>query len=244
MNQFQWQFAQVKEIVQETHRVKTFTLFLPQWQKHLPGQHYDIRLTSEDGYQAQRSYSIASSPEEKGIIKLTVEIIEGGEISTYLHGFVEPGDRIEVRGPIGGYFVWRPEMMQVPLLLVAGGSGIVPLMAMLRHRAAIGAANQTALLFSIRSKEDVIFRTELEVLAQNTEPIHLCFTYTRQPPLGWMGDRRRIDSEMLRNVLSYFTKTPLCFICGPSGMVEQVANTLVGFGLPESSIRTERFGPT
>jgi ferredoxin-NADP reductase len=152
----------VKNIVQETPRVKTFTLQLHQWQPHLPGQHYDIRLTAEDGYQAQRSYSIASPPAQIGEIALTVESIEDREVSTYLHEGVAVGDSVELRGPIGGYFVWGQELVNLPLLLVAGGSGIVPLMSMLRHRAAIGATNPTALLFSVRSAIEVIYHHELE----------------------------------------------------------------------------------
>ena len=243
MEKFQWQVATVKNIVQETPHVKTFTLLLPQWQPQLAGQHYDIRLTAEDGYQAQRSYSVASPPEQVGEIALTVDLIEGGEISTYLHEGVSIGDPLEVRGPIGGYFVWGPELMHFPLLLVAGGSGIVPLMAMLRHRAAIGATNSTALLFSVRTAEDAIYRQELEGLAQQDNGIALYFTFTRQPPPGWTGYQRRIDKEMLTDVLSYFAMPPQSFVCGPSRLVEFVANTLVDIGLPADTIRTERFGP-
>src|SRR5687767_8138049 len=161
MEKFHWQIAQVTTIVQETPSVKTFTLLLSQWQKHLPGQHYDIRLTAEDGYQAQRSYSIASSPEEVGVIKLTIELLDGGEISGYLHEGLSVGDQLEIRGPIGG-FVWSQDMVNLPLLLVAGGSGVVPLMSMLRHRMAIRATNPTALLFSVRSKRALIYQDELQ----------------------------------------------------------------------------------
>ena len=245
MEKFQWQIARVKNIIQETPRVKTFTLQLPQWQPHLAGQHYDIRLTAEDGYQAQRSYSIASPPEQLGEIELTVEWIEEGEVSAYLHEGVAVGDSLEVRGPIGGYFVWGQELVNLPLLLVAGGSGIVPLMAMLRHRAAIGATNPTALLFSVRTAAEVIYRQELEQLAQQqANPFDLRLTFTRQPPPGWTGYRRRIDKAMLTDVLSRFAVHPQCFVCGPNQLVEQVANTLVDLGLPSESVRTERFGPT
>ncbi len=245
MEKFQWQIARVKNIVQETPRVKTFTLQLPQWQPHLPGQHYDIRLTAEDGYQAQRSYSIASPPAQIGEIALTVESIEDGEVSTYLHEGVAVGDSVELRGPIGGYFVWGQELVNLPLLLVAGGSGIVPLMSMLRHRAAIGATNPTALLFSVRSAIEVIYHHELEQLAQQQiAPLDLHLTFTRQPPPDWTGYRRRIDKAMLTDVSSHFAAHPQCFICGPTQLVEEVANTLVDLGLPSDIIRTERFGPT
>ena len=244
MEKFYWQIARVKDIVQETYRVKTFTLTLPKWQRHLPGQHYDIRLTAEDGYQAERSYSIASSPEDIGEIQLTVELIEGGEISTYLHESASPGDPLEVRGPIGGHFVWSPEMVQHPLLLLGGGSGIVPLMAMLRHRAAIRATNTTVLLYSSRSPQETIYRNELEQLMNHAENVNIAFTFTRETPHGWAGYNRRIDQAMLSRALSHFTMQPQCFVCGPSGLVEQVANGLVDLGIPENIVRTERFGPT
>src|SRR5512138_40376 len=156
-----WQIASVKSIKPETATVKSFTLALPQWMRHRAGQHYDIRLTADDGYQAQRSYSIASEPEREGEIELTVELIQDGEVSTYMHEVLIPGDRLEVRGPIGGYFVWEATM-QEPLLLIAGGSGAVPLMSMIRHRAAAGAKNPTALLYSSRAVEDIIYSNELE----------------------------------------------------------------------------------
>jgi ferredoxin-NADP reductase len=243
MEKFHWQIATVKNIIYETSRVKTFTLSLPEWQKHLPGQHYDIRLTAEDGYQAERSYSVASSPEETGQIQLTVELIEDGEISSYLHEGISVGDPLEVRGPIGGHFVWGPKIVGLPLLLVAGGSGIAPMMAMLRHRQIIGAANPTALLFSVRSWQEAIYRDELEQLSKGGQAIHLDFTFTRQPSKGWTGYQRRIDKTMLADTLKYFETLPQCFVCGPSGLVEQVANKLVDLGIPDNIIRTERFGP-
>jgi ferredoxin-NADP reductase len=245
MEKFQWQIARVKNIIQETPLVKTFTLQLTQWQPHLAGQHYDIRLTAEDGYQAQRSYSIASPPEQTGEIALTVELIDEGEVSAYLHEGVAVGDSLEVRGPIGGYFVWGQNLVHLPLLLVAGGSGIVPLMAMLRHRAAIGATNPTTLLFSVRTATEVIYQQELEQLAhQQLNPFDLHLTFTRQPPPDWTGYTRRIDRAMLTDILSHFTAPPQCFVCGPTQLVEQVANTLVDLGLPSETIRTERFGPS
>jgi len=245
MEKFHWQIARVQRIVQETPRVKTFALQLPQWQPHQAGQHYDIRLTAPDGYQAERSYSVASPPEQTGEIELTVDLVEDGEISTYLHEGLSVGDQLEVRGPIGGYFVWGKKLEELPLLLVAGGSGIVPLMAMLRHRAAIGATNPTVLLFSIRTAADAIYRAELERLAQAPAGagFDLRLTFTRQPPPAWAGYQRRIDHSMLREVLGRFPAPPQCFVCGPTRLVEQVANTLVEVGLPADTIRTERFGP-
>ena len=244
METFHWQLAQVQSIVQETPRVKTFTLQLPEWIPHLPGQHYDLRLTAEDGYQAQRSYSIASPPEQTGQIALTVELIDDGEVSTYLHEGIAPGDPLEVRGPIGGYFVWRDEMKDAPLLLVAGGSGIVPLMAMIRHRTKIGATNPTTLLFSVRTGDDAIYQRELTQLADQDAGFRLALTFTRQPPPGWAGYQRRIDRAMLTDVVDQFATLPESFICGPTLLVEQVANTLVELGLPAGKVRTERFGPT
>ncbi|QIP11696.1 oxidoreductase [Spirosoma aureum] len=244
MEKIQWQIARVKAIVQETPHVKTFTLHLPQWIPHLPGQHYDLRLTAEDGYQAERSYSIASPPEKTGEIDLTVELIEDGEVSSYLHEGIEPGDPLEVRGPIGGYFVWKDNMANEPLLLIAGGSGVVPLMAMLRHRAKIGAANPTTLLFSVRTADDAIYRDELEQLAKQDSQFELILTFTRKAPPGWTGYQRRVDQAMLTDVLKRFASHPNGFVCGPTLLVEQVANTLSDLGLPSTKIRTERFGPT
>jgi ferredoxin-NADP reductase len=244
MEKIQWQIARVKAIVQETPNVKTFTLHLPQWIPHLPGQHYDLRLTAEDGYQAERSYSIASPPEQTGEIDLTVELIEDGEVSSYLHEGIGPGDPLEVRGPIGGYFVWKDNMANEPLLLIAGGSGVVPLMAMLRHRATIGAANPTTLLFSVRTADDAIYRDELEQLAKQDSQFELIFTFTRKAPPGWPGYQRRVDQAMLTDVLKRFESQPNGFVCGPTLLVEQVANTLSDLGLPSTKIRTERFGPT
>ena len=244
MQKFEWQIARVTKIVPETARAKTFTLQLPQWQPYLPGQHYDVRLTADDGYQAQRSYSIASPPAQTGEIEITVDLVAEGEISTYLHESVAVGDPLEVRGPIGGYFVWGPALVELPLLLIGGGSGVVPLMGMLRHRRAIGARNPTTVLYSVRRVEEAIYREELERLAQQQpNAVDLRFTFTRQAPSGWAGYQRRIDRAMLTEVLSGFTTHPQCFVCGPSEMVEQVANTLVELGVPPDILRTERFGP-
>lgn len=238
-----WQIATVKSIRPETRSVKTFTLVLPQWLPHRAGQHYDLRLTAEDGYQAERSYSIASEPERTGEIDLTVEKIEAGEVSPYLHDVVIPGDRLEVRGPIGGYFVWeatRPE----PLLLIAGGSGIVPLMSMLRHRAARGAKGRARLLYSSRTFDDIIYYDELEMLQQARNGLEVFHTLTRAQPRGWRGYARRIDQSMLGEVAGPLGGEAQAYICGPTLLVESAADGLVRQGLKASQIRTERFGPT
>ena len=241
-----WQIASVQGIRPETAKVKSFTLALPAWMRHRAGQHYDIRLTAEDGYQTQRSYSIASEPERAGEVDITVERISDGEVSTYLHDVLIPGDRIEVRGPIGGYFVWEA-LMNEPLLLIAGGSGVVPLMSMIRHRAAAGAQNPTSLLYSSRNFEDVIYYDELEKLrsANNgASGLNIFHTLTRTQPSDWKGYARRIDQEMLRDVVQPLGKNVKVYICGPTLLVESAANTLVKIGIRSNQIKTERFGPT
>lgn len=238
-----WQIASITNIKPETATVKTFTLKLPSWMRHRAGQHYDIRLTAEDGYQTQRSYSIASEPERTGEVDITVERIEDGEVSTYLHDIVIPGDRVEVRGPIGGYFVWEASMSD-PLLLIAGGSGVVPLMAMLRHRAATGANNPTALLYSSRNFENVIYYNELDMLSKSNGGPRVFHTLTRSQPADWKGYARRIDETMLKEVTGPLGRTAQVFICGPTLMVESAANVLVKIGIDSNRIRTERFGPT
>lgn len=239
----EWQIASVKDVKPETAQVKSFTLTLPMWMRHRAGQHYDIRLTAEDGYQAQRSYSIASEPEREGEVDITVERINDGEVSTYLHDVLIPGDRMEVRGPIGGYFVWEATM-QEPLLLIAGGSGVVPLMSMLRHRHAAGGKNPTALLYSSRTLPDIIYYDELEKLRSADGGLQVFHTLTRAQPPGWKGYARRIDQEMLREVAGPLGRSAQVYICGPTLLVESAANTLVKIGLNANQIRTERFGPT
>lgn len=230
-----WQLATVEAIQPETPKVKTFRLRLPQWQPHLPGQHYLLRLTAEDGYEARRSYSIASPPEQGGTIDLTIERLTKGEVSPYLHDIVRVGDQLEVRGPLGGYFVWKARY-ESPLWLIAGGSGIVPLMAMIRHHAACKSRVPLHLLYSVQSPAEVIYRRELSTRKRNT------FTYTREAPQGWTGYQRRIDREMLAAELARFPSHPLIYVCGPTPMVEFVAFTLVEMGIPGVRVRTERFG--
>lgn len=238
-----WQIATVSAIRDETPTVKSITLTVPQWPSHRAGQHVDVRLTAPDGYQAQRSYSIASEPGRDGQVDLTIERIPDGEVSPYFHELVVVGDQVEVRGPIGGYFVWEPALGE-PLLLVGGGSGIVPLMAMLRHRSAAGTATPAALLYSSRSWDEVIYRDELDRLAQSSQGPRIIHTLTRSQPEGWSGYRRRIDPPMLTDALAELGPNPLAYLCGPTLLVESVANALVELGIPPARIRTERFGPT
>ena len=238
-----WQIGKVKEIRVETPRVKTLTLTLPGWTAHRPGQHYDVRLTAPDGYQAQRSYSVASEPERTGEVDLAVEYLPDGEVSAYLHEVLVPGDLLEMRGPIGGYFVWDSSQ-DGPLLLVAGGSGIAPLMSMLRHRHASGSRVPARLLYSSRELDEVIFLRELEQLQAQDGSLGLFHTLTRSQPPGWSGYARRIDGEMLREVASPLGPAAVAYICGPTQFVETAANALVEIGIPIPQIRTERFGPT
>lgn len=237
-----WRTAEVRGIVEETPRVRTLVLEVPDWPGHRPGQHIDIRLTSDDGYQAQRSYSIASAPEAPHLL-VTVERIEEGEVSPYLSGEVRMGDKFEIRGPIGGHFVWSASMTE-PLFLVAGGSGVAPLMAMLRHRAAAGNKNPALLLYSSRSFEDIIYRNELDTLAAKNDGLKVVHTLTRQQPANWSGEKKRIDREMLARVGFAPAQKPRMFICGPTALVESAARALIDLGHSETLIKTERFGPT
>jgi ferredoxin-NADP reductase len=238
-----WRIATVGTIRDETPTVRSFTLGLPDWPGHRPGQHVDLRLTAEDGYSVERSYSIASEPERRGEIDLTVERIEEGEASAFLHDVVEPGDRLEVRGPIGGYFVWEAPLGG-PLLLVAGGSGVVPLMAILRHRRRTGSHVPTRLLSSSRHAEEIIYRDELDALAAAGDGLEVIHTLTRSQPTGWAGYARRIDDRMLAEVLEPLGVSARVYICGPTALVEVAANAMVRLGLPPDRVRTERFGPT
>jgi ferredoxin-NADP reductase len=237
-----WQVAEVAGAAVETPRVKSVTLAAPGWAGHRPGQHVDIRLTAGDGYQAARSYSIASTP-AAGQLTVTVERLDDGEVSPYLVDELRAGDLVELRGPIGGYFVWEAADGG-PLLLVGGGSGVVPLMSMLRHRVAAGSGVPVRLLYSSRSLEDVIYRDELERLAMPGSGIEVIHTLTRAQPPDWTGYRRRIDAELLREVGWPEQDQPRIFICGPTRLVESVASTLVEMGHDAARIRTERFGPT
>jgi ferredoxin-NADP reductase len=238
-----WQIATVSAIRRETPTVKTFRFAVPGWAGHRPGQHLDLRLTAEDGYQAQRSYSIASAAAGDDGVEITVERVAGGEVSPFMHEVVTVGDRLELRGPIGGYFVWDGDSAD-PLLLVAGGSGVVPLMSMLRQWAASGARVPATLLYSSRTADDIIYRAELDELAGPAAGLRLVHTLTRAAPADWTGPRRRIDRQMLAAVLDGRAAPGQAFVCGPTPLVEAVAEELVGLGLPPARVRTERFGPT
>jgi ferredoxin-NADP reductase len=240
----EWQLGTIIAIRPETRAVRSFTLQLPAWDGHRPGQHVDLRLTAADGYSVERSYSIASEPERRGEIDLTVERIEGGEVSAFLHDVAIVGDRIEVRGPIGGYFVWDGPLQDAPLCLVGGGSGVVPLMAMLRHRARSAAKLPATLLLSSRRLADVIYRDELDALAARQDGLTVKHALTREQPPGWTGYARRIDQAMLEDVLAPLGPLPRTYVCGPTALVEVVANGLVRIGLAPDRIRTERFGPS
>jgi len=236
-----WHEMTVLEIVEETAHAKTIVLDRSGWPGHVAGQHLDVRLTAEDGYQAERSYSIASAPEDSRLT-LTVERIDDGEVSPYLAGELRHGDQLELRGPIGGHFTWRVEDGG-PLLLVAGGSGLVPLMAMLRHRAARQATIDTRLLASSRSLEDLLYRDELMKLV-GSEGLTIEFTLTRARPPGWSGYDRRVDAEMLTVIGPRVSERPRIFVCGPTAFVESVADALVGIGHRPGAIHAERFGPS
>jgi len=237
-----WQLADVAEMRDETPTVKTLVLDAPDWPGHLAGQHVDVRLTAEDGYQAQRSYSIASAPED-GRLALMVERLDDGEVSPYLTDVLVVGDKLELRGPIGGYFVWDAAVGG-PVLLVAGGSGVVPLMAMARHRAAAENEVPMRLLYSAKRSEDVIYREEIESFAAREERFEAFFTLTREVPSGWQGFTRRVDRELLEEIGWPTNQNPLVYVCGPTGFVEAVASALVESGLSPGRVKTERFGPT
>jgi ferredoxin-NADP reductase len=227
-------------VVAETPRVKTIVFDVPEWRGHRAGQHVDVRLTAEDGYQAQRSYSIASAPDETRIA-LTVERLDDGEVSPYLADELQVGDRIELRGPVGGYFVWDPAQGG-PLFLVAGGSGIAPLMSMLRLRAAAGSDVEARLLYSSRGWDEIIYRDELERMRDGG--VAVIHTLTRSQPEAWSGYRRRVDRRMLADVGPGGTSGPHVYVCGPTTFVEVVAEGLVGLGYDPRTIKTERFGAT
>jgi ferredoxin-NADP reductase len=235
-----WQVAEVTDSVRETSRVVTIVLDAPAWPGHRAGQHLDVRLTAEDGYQAQRSYSIASAPGEP--LAITVERLDDGEVSPYLADELRAGDGLEIRGPIGGYFVWDAST-DCPLLLVAGGSGVVPLMAMLRHRAAAGSRVPARLLASWRGAEDIIYRDELARLAAAGDGLAVAHALTRSRPAGWTGYGRRIDAAMLGEFGFPPAERPRVFVCGPTALVEAAAAALVALGHPPARVKTERFGP-
>lgn len=237
-----WSTAEVVELIDENPRVRSIVLTCPGWEGHSPGQHVDIRLTAEDGYQAQRSYSLAEPADGERVV-ITVELVRDGEVSTFLVEELRVGDVIELRGPIGRYFVWEPSHGG-PLQLIGGGSGVVPLMAILRHRVREGDQTPVRYLSSTRTHDDLLYRVELEDLS-NTDPgITVVHTLTRSHPPEWDGPTRRIDREMLEEQAWPADENPLCFVCGPTGFVESVSSTLVDMGYDPERVKTERFGPT
>src|SRR5579871_1762781 len=242
MAPLRWQLADVVELRRETARVRSIMLALPGWSGHRAGQHVDLRLTADDGYQAQRSYSLASAPEDD-LLVLTVERLDDGEVSPYLVEELRVGDRLELRGPIGGHFVWQ-EALGGPLLLLAGGSGIAPLRAILRHRAARRSSVPARLLYSSRSVDEVIYRDELEAAVAADTALEVELRLTRRWPDGWTGGRGRIDDASLRAFAWPPLQRPLVYVCGPNGFVEAVAGGLVRLGHEPERIHTERFGPS
>jgi len=242
VRRLEWQRAQVREVVVETYRVKSLVLQVSNWRGHLPGQHVDLRLTAEDGYQAQRSYSIAS-PAEDDFLALTVERVDGGEVSPYLVEDLRAGDQFELRGPIGGYFVWTVAT-QGPLWLIAGGSGIAPLMAMLRHRARHKLRAPALLLYSSRSLDDLIYREELDMMAQGDPDLRVINALTRNQPEKWTGHRGRINNALLAESGFPPEQNPKMYVCGPASFVEDISRFLVELGHDPLTIKTERFGPS
>jgi ferredoxin-NADP reductase len=241
-SKIEWQIGRVQAIVAETSRVKSIMLQPPRWSGHWPGQHVDIRLTAEDGYQAERSYSIASPPEDQ-LLTLTVERVEDGEVSPYLLDELRVGDALEFRGPIGGHFIWS-HTRGGPICLVAGGTGITPLMAMLRHRRRSRARIPASLIYSARSLADVVYRDELDAMASGDLDLRLVYALTREHPNDWSGHRGRVNEALL--AANSFTReqNPTFFVCGPTGFVEGISSMLVKLGFDPFSIKTERFGPT
>jgi ferredoxin-NADP reductase len=235
-----WQAATVTAVTQETPSVRTIELAVPEWPGHRAGQHLDVRLTAEDGYTAERSYSIASAPGEP--VAITVERLEDGEVSPYLTGELRVGDELELRGPVGGYFVWEAADGG-PLLLVAGGSGIVPLRSILRERQRAGSDAPVRLLYSSRTLPDVIYRAELDSRGDG-DGIAVSYTLTRAQPAGWTGYAGRVDAALLAKAAWPAGEEPLAFVCGPTSFVETVAESLVGLGYPPNRVKTERFGGT
>jgi ferredoxin-NADP reductase len=238
----EWQLAQVRDVMVETHRAKSLILQPASWPGHLPGQHVDIRLTAEDGYQAQRSYSIASAPEDE-LLALTVERVKDGEVSPYLLDELRVGDKLELRGPIGGHFVWTGAERE-PVYLLAGGTGITPLMSMLRHRDRWPSRSPALLIYSARSWEDIVYRDELAAMMRRDSSFRVVYALTRQQPEDWTGHRGRINKSLLSANSFPPAHNPKIYVCGPTAFVETAAGLLVGLGFDPLSVKTERFGPS
>lgn len=238
-----WRAATVTAVRIASARVKLFTLELPSGGNFKAGQHYDVRLTAPDGYQAQRSYSLASSPGDTNLIEIAIELIDDGEVSSYFHDSVEPGEMIEVRGPIGGHFTWEPSHTKSSIF-IAGGSGIAPIISMLRHRFTVKNNSPSLLLFSVRTEDDILYREALEKLSDNDPSLHVVTTVTRRTSKDWIGNTRRIDQGMIDSALvDTGVKPESAYVCGGSGFVESIANILLDTGLDFKQIHIERFGP-
>ncbi|MCH2307326.1 MAG: FAD-binding oxidoreductase [SAR202 cluster bacterium] len=235
-----WQYATVEEIRFETYRVKTVVLRLPNWVQHIAGQHYDVRLTAPDGYHAQRSYSVGSAPSKIGMIEFTIELIPDGEISGYFFKVLKVGDQLEVRGPLGGPFTWS-KSVSGPLFLIGGGTGIVPLMSIFRDKFESSPQSQIALLYSIRSEQDIIFSDELKLLKLLDANSKINLTFTRIKPVLWEGDSKRIDLEMISGCLDFFQNIPNTYICGSSNFVSSISEMVIESNIPREMVRTERF---
>jgi ferredoxin-NADP reductase len=238
-----WRVGTVVALHDETATARTITLEVSDWPGHVAGQHVDVRLTASDGYSAVRSYSIASAPNAERHLEITVERLPNGEVSPYLTQEIAVGDRLELRGPIGGWFVWRPEQTE-PIQLVAGGSGIVPLMAMIRSRTALGSNATFRLLYSVREPESVLYRDELRALSDQDGPVNVTFAYTRSAPKNWPRPPGRIDASLIGQTTWPSNLSPTCYVCGPTSFVESASRLLTAIGNNPDKIRTERFGPT
>ena len=237
-----WLAGQLAGIRDETATARTLVLDVPGWPGHLPGQHVDVRLTAADGYSTERSYSIASAPDGTRL-ELTVQRLDDGEVSPYLSEVLSVGDPLELRGPIGGYFVWRA-WPSPPVLLIGGGSGVVPLMAMARTRIAVGSAAPMRLLYSTRSPATLLYAAELQRIADLQAGLDVSVVYTRSAPQDWPGQTGRLDAGRLRMLAGPLAAGEQCFVCGPTGFVETIANLLIDQGTEPAQIRTERFGPS
>lgn len=238
-----WHVATVVALRDETATARTIAFELPDWPGHVAGQRVDVRVTAADGYTAVRSYSIASAPREDGRVELSVERLPDGEVSPYLTQDLAFGDRVELRGPIGGWFVWREDQVE-PIQLIAGGSGIVPLMAMIRSRAAAGSAAPFRLMYSVRGPSDVWYCDELKALSPGRDGVDITYVYTRAAPANWPRPPRRIDAEVVAQSAWPATLFPTCYVCGGTSFVEHVSGLLTALGHGPDRIRTERFGPT
>ena len=238
-----WRVGTVVALHDETPTARTITLQVPDWPSHLAGQHVDVRLTASDGYSAVRSYSIASAPNAEGRVELAVERLFDGEVSPYLTQVLAVGDRLELRGPIGGWFVWRPSQME-PIQLIAGGSGIVPLMAMIRSRSLTKGIAPFRLLYSVREPAAVFFRDELQAISDRVDAVTVTYAFTRATPRGWPRPPGRVNASVIAETTWSSKLTPTCYVCGPTSFVESTAALLVGCGNSPDKIKTERFGPT